>query len=107
MHDLNVSQSDLLRSDYRAMKAECERLQHKRRRLVKWGLLGPVFGMAVGACGMVYVQTSMPPPVVVEIERSSAPADPSRVQAALVKLTTVNRAMLAQLEQRERFTVRP
>ena len=80
-----------------------------RARTLHASVLWCAFGAALGMTGMVYLYEHhlKPQPVVVEIERSAAPADPSRVPAALVKLTTVNRAMLAQLEQRERFVVKP
>lgn len=80
-----------------------------RARTLHASVLWFAFGAALGMTGMVYLyeQQPKPMPVVVEIERSSAPTDPARVPAALVKLTTVNRAMLAQLEQRERFGVKP
>lgn len=80
-----------------------------RARTLHASVLWFAFGAALGMTGMVYLYEHQlkPQPVVVEIERSAAPTDPSRVPAALVKLTTVNRAMLAQLEQRERFVVKP
>lgn len=80
-----------------------------RARTLHASVLWFAFGAALGMTGMVYLYEHQlkPQPVVVEIERSSSPTDLSRVQATLVKLNTVNRAMLAQLEQRERFAEKP
>lgn len=69
-------------------------------RTIKSSVLSLVFGIALGAFGMVYFEQPKPQPVVVEIERS-VPGDTAGLEAQIKALNAKNEANYAQRMQRQ------
>lgn len=64
MNESHIIQLDNLNAEYRILKAEYEHLSQRRKRLIKWSLISPLLGIALGAFGMVYFEKPQSQPVV-------------------------------------------
>lgn len=72
-----------------------------RARTIKTGVLSLLFGMALGAFGMVYFEQAKTQPVVVEIERS-VPGDTAGLEAQIKALNAKIEANYTQQMQRQK-----